>query len=68
MGLIHSDTPVQPQRPVKLEDDRPPEYTTQDITLALQNGGGFQALVPAVEKLLGKVLSPADPENSLYHV
>lgn len=60
MGLIHSDTPVQPQRPVKLEDDRPPEYTTQDITLALQNGGGFQALVPAVEKLLGKVLSPAD--------
>lgn len=60
MGLIASDTPVRPQPPAKLEDDRPPEYTTQDIALALQNGGGFQALVPAVEKLLGKVLSPAD--------
>lgn len=60
LGLIHSDTPVRPQQPVKLEDDRPPEYTTQDIAQALQTSGGFQALVPAVEKLLGKVLSPAD--------
>lgn len=60
MGLIRSDTPVRPQAPAKLEDDRPPEYTTQDIAQALQAGGGFQALVPAVEQQLGKVLSPAD--------
>ena len=29
LGLISSDTPVQPPRPEKLEDDRPPDYTTQ---------------------------------------
>ncbi|MFR1516495.1 MAG: DNA replication protein DnaD, partial [Evtepia gabavorous] len=60
LGLISSDTPVQPPRPEKLEDDRPPDYTTQDIAQAFQNDGGFKALVPAVEQMLGKVLSPAD--------
>lgn len=60
LGLISSDTPVLPPQPVKLEDDRPPDYTTQDIALALENGSGFKALVPAVEQLLGKMLSPAD--------
>lgn len=58
LGLISSDTPVQPPRPEKLEDDRPPDYTTQDIAQAFQNDGGFKALVPAVEQMLGKVLSP----------
>ena len=37
-----------------------PDYTTQDIAQAFQNDGGFKALVPAVEQMLGKVLSPAD--------
>lgn len=60
LGLIASDTPVLPQQPVKLEVDAPPEYTTQDIAQAYEAGGGFAALVPAVENLLGKVLSPAD--------
>ena len=60
LGLISSDTPVQPPRPEKLEDDRPPDYTTQDIAQAFQNDGGFKALVPAVEQMLGKVLSPSD--------
>ncbi len=60
MGLIPSDTPVLPPQPVKLEDERPPDYTTQDIALAMENGSGFKALVPAVEQLLGKVLSPSD--------
>ena len=57
LGLISSDTPVQPPRPEKLEDDRPPDYTTQDIAQAFQNDGGFKALVPAVEQMLGKILT-----------
>ncbi|MDO4516263.1 MAG: DnaD domain protein [Bacillota bacterium] len=60
MKLADPDQPVTPEPPKKLEDDRPPDYTTQDIAAALQNGGGFAGLVPEVEKLLGKVLSPAD--------
>lgn len=60
LGLISSDTPGSAPRPEKLEDDRPPDYTTQDIAQAFQNDGGFKALVPAVEQMLGKVLSPAD--------
>lgn len=60
MKLADPDQPVVPQPAPKLEDDRPPDYTTQDIAAAIQNGGGFAGLVPEVEKLLGKVLSPAD--------
>ena len=60
MKLADPNQPVTPEPAQKLEDDRPPEYTTQDIAAALQNGGGFAGLVPEVEKLLGKVLSPAD--------
>ena len=60
MKLADPNQPVTPDPAQKLEDDRPPEYTTQDIAAALQNGGGFAGLVPEVEKLLGKVLSPAD--------
>lgn len=60
MKLADPNQPVLPEPPQKLEDDRPPEYTTQDIAAALQNGGGFAGLVPEVEKLLGKILSHAD--------
>lgn len=60
MKLADPDQPVTPEPTQKLEDDRPPEYTTQDVAAALQNGSGFAGLVPEVEKLLGKVLSPAD--------
>ena len=60
MKLADPDQPVTPEPTRKLEDDRPPEYTTQDVAAALQNGSGFAGLVPEVEKLLGKVLSPAD--------
>lgn len=60
LGLIESDTPVHPPRPQKLEDDHPPAYTTQDINLAMASDSGFAGLVPAVEQLLGKTLSPTD--------
>ena len=59
LGLLRSDTPVAPQRPVKLADERPPEYTSEDIAQAMNNNN-FQPLVPAMEHLLGKVLSPSD--------
>lgn len=58
LGLLPSDAAVLPPVPQKLEDDRPPEYTSQDIAQALQDRKGFRDLVPAVEQLLGKVLSP----------
>ena len=60
LGLLPSDAAVLPPVPQKLEDDRPPEYTAQDIAQALQDRKGFRDLVPAVEQLLGKVLSPSD--------
>lgn len=60
LGLIPADQNVLPPVPQKLEDDHPPEYTAQDIAQALQNQQGFRDLVPAVEQILGKVLSPAD--------
>ena len=59
LGLLRSDTPVAPQRPVKLADERPPEYTREDITQAMKNPK-FAPLVPAIEHLLGKVLSHSD--------
>lgn len=60
LGLIPEDQAVLPPVPQKLEDDRPPEYSAQDIAQALQNQAGFRDLVPAVEQMLGKILSPAD--------
>lgn len=60
LKLISSDTPVLPPPPQKLEADTPPDYTTQDIAMAMEGQSGFRSLVPAVEQLLGKVLSPAD--------
>ena len=52
MKLADPTEPVKKVPEKKLEDDRPPEYTSQDVTAALKNGGGFAALVPEVEKLL----------------
>ncbi len=60
LGLISSDTPGSAPPAGKAGGRRPPDYTTQDIAQAFQNDGGFKALVPAVEQMLGKVLSPAD--------
>ena len=65
MKLADPTEPVKKVPEKKLEDDRPPEYTSQDVTAALKNGGGFAALVPEVEKMLGKVLSPADLKSLL---
>lgn len=65
MKLADPTEPVKAPPAKKLEDDRPPEYTSQDVTAALTNGGGFAVLVPEVEKLLGKVLSPADLKSLL---
>lgn len=59
LHLADPEAPVQAPPPQKLEPDAPPDYTTQDITVALAQGG-FAALVPEVERLLGKVLSPSD--------
>lgn len=67
LQLIGADTPVTAAPPPKLEDDTPPDYSTQDITQALQGGGSFALLAPAVEKALGKLLSPADLK-SLYFI
>jgi hypothetical protein len=59
LGLIDESQPVQPQAPQKLAPSAPPDYTAQDIAMAVQKGG-FASLVPEVERLLGKVLSPSD--------
>lgn len=67
LQLLGADTPVAAPPPQKLEDNTPPDYSTQDITQALQGGGSFALLVPAVEKSLGKLLSPADLK-SLYFI
>jgi len=40
LGLLPSDAAVLPPVPQKLEDDRPPEYTSQDIAQALQDRKG----------------------------
>ena len=42
LGLLPSDAAVLPPVPQKLEDDRPPEYTSQDIAQALQDRMGFR--------------------------
>lgn len=60
LKLISSDTPVLPPPPQKLEADTPPDYTTQDIAMAMEGQEGFRALVPEIQQLLGKVLSPSD--------
>ncbi len=65
MKLVKPSQPVLSEPARKLEDDRPPDYTSEDIAAALQSGSGFAGLVPEVESLLGKFLSPADLK-SLY--
>ncbi len=58
LKLIDAETPVRPEPPQKLQVEAPPDYDRTDITLALQNEKGFAALLPEVERLLGKALSP----------
>lgn len=60
LKLLAPDTPVLPPPPQKLEADTPPDYTTQDIAMAIEGQSGFRSLVPEVEQLLGKALSPSD--------
>lgn len=67
LQLVGEDTPITAPPTQKLEDNTPPDYNTQDITQALQDGGSFAMLVPAVEKALGKLLSPADLKT-LYSI
>ena len=54
LGLIDPAAPVSAPAPQKLEPEAPPDYTTAE------EGGGFAGLVPAVERQLGKALSPSD--------
>ena len=61
LGLLPSDAAVLPPVPQKLEDDRPPEYTSQDIAQALQDRKGFRDLVPAV--IAGLMVLPVVWEN-----
>ncbi|MFQ8927847.1 MAG: DnaD domain protein [Evtepia gabavorous] len=59
LGLISSDTPVQP--PAGKAGGRPaPGLHHPGHRPGLPERRGFKALVPAVEQMLGKVLSPAD--------
>ena len=60
--LAPAELPVPPEPP----DAPPPDYTTEDISQALADGGStFPALVGEVERRLGKRLSTADLK-SLY--
>lgn len=65
LHLVDASQPLPLIQEPKLEDDRPPDYTTQDIRLALSNNQGFAALLQEVERLLGKVLSYQD-QTGLY--
>ena len=58
LGLAPAQMP-QAEPPV--QETPPPEYSTQDITQALSDGGStFPALAEEVERRLGKRLSSAD--------
>lgn len=67
LQLLEEDTPVAPAPEPKLEDTEPPDYSTRDITMALENNEGFKTLRPEVERRLGKALSPADLKG-LYFI
>lgn len=60
LRLIDPATPAVELPPEKLLPETAPDYTTEDVASALKNGSGFAELVPEVERLLGKVLSPND--------
>ena len=63
-GLAPADLPAPPAPPV--QEIPPPDYTTEDISQALADGGStFPALADEVERRLGKRLSTADLK-SLY--
>ena len=59
LHLLDPTEPVKQGPPPKLEPQAPPDYTTADVALAIREGG-FGALVPEVERMLGKTLSPSD--------
>ena len=59
LHLLDPMEPVKQGPPAKLEPEAPPEYTTGDVSQAMKDGG-FGALVPEVERRLGKALSPSD--------
>lgn len=65
LDLADPAVSILPAPEAKLEDDRPPDYTIQDISQALANNGGFSSLVGETERLLGKVLSYRD-QAGLY--
>lgn len=65
LHLINASQPLPLIQSPKPEDDRPPDYTSQDISQALANNLGFAALLHEVERLLGKVLSYQD-QTGLY--
>ena len=54
MGLVKDE-----QHQGRLQEDKLPEYTAEDIRRASQTGG-FSELVQEVQKALGKILSSAD--------
>ena len=65
LHLADPNQSIRPAPPEKPAPDAPPEYTSRDVSMALKNGSGFSLLVPEVEKLLGKALSPADLKTLL---
>lgn len=65
LHLVDASQPLPLIQAPRPEDDRPPDYTSQDISQALSNNQGFAALLHEVERLLGKVLSYQD-QTGLY--
>lgn len=56
-----------PEKDTAPLQDRPPEYVTADILLALEQDSGFAGLQRQVERLLGSVMSQTDLK-SLYFI
>lgn len=57
---LASPMPTQNISVPKPEPDEPPDYTTSDITQALESISPFSGLVNEVQRRLGKVLSTTD--------
>lgn len=56
-----------PEKDTAPLEDRPPEYLTADILLALEKDSGFSGLQRQVERLLGSVMSQTDLK-ALYFI
>lgn len=65
LELTDPAQPVTTPPAQKLEDDRPPDYTTQDIAHALAHDRAFASLLKEAERMLGKVFSYKD-QTGLY--